>query len=137
MGIVLKDMATQLLALLAVVALLVSALGPMLDHHFAERHPAHGHLYLGAVIPEHSHPFEHSHIHYDELYAPAPGGDENVIFFAPYDGSGHAHADLVVPAAVPSPRYADDGGPLLRNGGDDAARMRGISVPPLRQPPRA
>ena len=136
MGVVLKDVATQLLALLAVVALLVSALGPMIDHHFAERHPAHGHLYLGAVGPEHSHPFEHSHIHYDELYAPAPG-DENIIFFAPYDGSGHAHADLAVPVSSPSPLYSDGGAPLLGNGGDDAARLRGIAVPPLRQPPKA
>ena len=136
MGIVLKDMATQSLAILAVVALLVSALGPMLDHHFAERHPAHGHLYLGAVGPEHSHPFEHSHVHYDELYAPAPG-DENIIFFAPYDGSGHAHADLAVPVSSPSPLYSDDGGPLLGNGGDDPARLQGIALSPLRQPPKA
>ena len=136
MGIVLKDMATQSLAILAVVALLVSALGPMLDHHFAERHPAHGHLYLGAVGPEHSHAFEHSHIHYDDLYAPAPG-DENIIFFAPYDGSGHAHADLAVPVSSPSPLYSDHGGPLLGNGGDDPARLQGIALPPLRQPPKA
>ena len=132
----LKDLAAQSLALLAVVSLLVSALGPMLDHHFAERHPAHGHLYLGAVGPEHSHPYEHSHIHYDGLYAPAPG-DENILYFAPYDGSGHAHANLAVPAALPSPRYADDGGPLLNNGGDDAARLQGVAVPPLWQPPKA
>lgn len=136
MGIVLKDMATQSLAILAVVALLVSALGPLLDHHFAERHPAHGHLYPGAVGPEHSHPFEHSHIHYDELYAPVPG-DENIIFFAPYDGSGHAHADLAVPVSSPSPLYSDDGDPLLGNGGDDPARLQGIALPPLRQPPKA
>lgn len=132
----LKDLATQSLALLAVVALLASAVGPMLDHHFAERHPAHGHLYLGAVSPGHSHPYEHSHIHYTELYAPAPG-DDVILFFAPYDGSGHAHADLAVPAAEPSPQYTDDGGPLLASGGDDAALLRGIAVPPLRQPPRA
>lgn len=136
MAPVLKDVATQSLALLAVVALLVSALGPMLDHHFAERHPAHGHLYLGAVGPEHSHPFEHPHIHYDELYAPAPG-DENIIFFAPYDGSGHAHADLAVPVSLPSPLYSDGGAPLLGSRGDNLARLQGIALPPLRQPPKA
>ena len=129
-------MATQALALLAVVALLASAVGPMLDHHFAERHPAHGHLYLGAVGPEHSHPFEHSHIHYDEMYAPAPG-DDDILFFARYDGSGHAPADLVVPASAPSLRYTDGGGPLLGNAGNDAALISGIAVPPLRQPPKA
>ena len=130
----LKSTATRLLALLAVVALLASALGPMLDHHFAERHPAHGHLYLGVGGPEHSHPYEHSHIHYNELYAPAPG-DESVIFFAPYDGSGHPHADLAVPVVVPSLKYADDGGPMLGSGGDGAAILRGMAVPPPLQPP--
>lgn len=129
-------MAAQSLSLLAVVALLMSALGPMLDHHFAERHPAHGHLYSGGAGTEHSHPFERSHIHYDELYAPAPG-DEDIIFFAPYDGSGHPHADLAVPVSSPSPLYSDGGGPLLGNGGDDAARLQGIALPPLRQPPKA
>ena len=136
LGCALKSMATQSLALLAVMALLASALGPMLDHHFAERHPAHGHIYLGAGGPEHSHPFEHPHIHYDELYAPAPG-DEDVIFFAPYEGSGHPHSDLAVPAVVPSPEYADEGGPLLSRGGDDVAILRGVAVPPLQQPPKA
>ena len=133
----LRNMATQSLAtLLAVVALLMSALGPMLDHHFAERHPAHGHLYLGAVGPDHSHPFEHSHVHYGEMYAPAPG-DESILFFAPYDGSGHAHADLAVPAVAPSPQYSDDGSPMLDSGSHDAAFMQGITVAPLRQPPKA
>ena len=132
----LKDLGSQSLALLAVVALLASAVGPMLDHHFAERHPAHGHLYFGAVGPEHSHPFQHPHIHYDEMYAPDPSNG-SIVFFAPYDASGHAHADFAVPAAMPYPRYADDGGPLLGSGGDNAARLRGLTVPPLRQPPRA
>lgn len=134
MNLVLKDLAIQSLALLAVVALLMSALGPMLDHHFAERHPAHGHLYLGAVEPEHTHPFEHSHVHYDEMYAPASG---DVIYFAPNDGMGHAHADMAAPAVMPVPRFGDDGAHLFRNDAVDMAILRGIIVSPLRQPPRA
>ena len=136
MGCALKSMGLQSLALLAVVVLLLSSLGPMIDHHFAERHPAHGHLFLYAAGEDHTHPFEYSHIHYDELYAPAPG-DENIIFFAPYDGSGHGHADLAVSVSSPSPLYSDGSGPSLGNGGDDAARLQGIALPPLRQPPRA
>ena len=136
LGRALRSIAAQSLALLAVVALLASALGPMLDHHFAERHPAHGHIYLGSASSDHPHPFEHSHIHYDEMYAPALG-DEDIIFFAPNDGSGHAHVDLSVPASVPSPSYADDGGPILSSAGDEVAILRDIAVPPLQQPPKA
>ena len=132
-------MAAQSLALLLVIALLASALGPMLDHHFAERHPGHGHLYLGAVSPGHSHPFQHSHIHYDAMYAPSPaktaGGD--VVFFAPNDGMGHAPADLTAPAVMPTLRFDGGEAPLLRNGADGGAVLRGITVPPPRRPPKA
>ena len=133
---VLRDLATQLLALLAVFVLLASALGPMLDHHFAERHPAHGHLYMGAVGLDHSHPFENSHIHYDELYAPV-SADDNVVFFAPYDGSGHPHSDVATPVVLSYPRFGDDQGPLLSDGAYKAAFLRGVTVSPLLQPPKA
>ena len=51
-------MAAQSVAVLSIFLLLVPALGPQLDHHFAERRPDHSHVYLGAPSPEHSHPFE-------------------------------------------------------------------------------
>ncbi|MBI4234290.1 MAG: hypothetical protein HY686_07615 [Chloroflexi bacterium] len=51
------------------------ALGPALDHHLAERHPFHGHMYLGASY-EHSHaaylPHRHSHVLVEK--APTPEG---------------------------------------------------------------
>ena len=136
MGLVLKGLAAQTLALLAVVALLASAVGPMLDHHFAERHPAHGHLYLGAADRNHSHPFEHSHVHYDALYAPAPGHG-GTLFFASYDASGHSHADIAAPAALSSPPFGDDGGPLLGGRGYSASLLPGLHVSPLIPPPKA
>ncbi len=141
MNCALKNAAAQsltfpALALLAVGVLLLPSLGPLLDHHFAERHPAHGHLYLGGAGPEHSHPFEHPHVHYDGMYAPAPG-DRNVVFFAPYDGAGHSHDGLAAPSVMPSLRFGDDGGPRLNAGVAATAALRGITVAPLRQPPRA
>ncbi len=129
-------MASQSLALLAIAVLLISALGPMLDHHFAERHPAHGHLYLVGETPNHFHPFEHSHIHYDVMYSPVPG-PESIVFFSPNDGAGHAPADIVISVVAPPPVYSDDGAPLLGNRLDPAALLRGRAVLPLRQPPKA
>ena len=133
---VIRGLATQSLALLAVAVLLISALGPMLDHHFAERHPAHGHIYMGAVGPEHSHPFEDSHIHYDELYAPGPG-DDNLVFFTHHDGSGHSSGDVAAPVVLSYPRFEDDSYPLLNHSPDKAALLRGITVYPLPKPPKA
>ena len=134
MNVTLKHLAIQSLAVLSVAALLLSALGPMMDHHFAERHPGHSHWYLGVADGDHSHPFEHYHIHYDAMYAPAPG-DGNVVFFAPYDGMGHAQADVAGPSGTPMPRFDSDG-PLLRRNGGAAAVLREVTVAPLRQPPR-
>lgn len=131
-----QSLAFPALALLAVGVLLLPSLGPLLDHHFAERHPAHGHIYLGAVGLEHSHPFERPHSHHDGMYAPA-AGEGNVVFFAPYDGAGHSHDGLAAAPVMPLLRFGDDAPPLLRNAGDDGAALRGITVAPLRQPPRA
>lgn len=108
----------------------------MLDHHFAERHPAHGHMYLGAAGPGHSHPFEHSHIHYDAMYAPAPG-DEGVAFFTSYEGSGHGHADSASATIAGSPKFDHQGIPSSLKQGESFAALRGLSVPPLLQPPSA
>ncbi len=134
MAFLLKDIAVQSLALLAVALLLVSAFGPMVDHHFAERHPGHGHFYLGAADPVHTHPFEHSHIHYDELYAPAPG-DEGIVYFAPHDGSGHAPADVASTVIPSSPVFDETGDPSLLSGDYGLPVLRGAFVDPPHRPP--
>ena len=48
-----------------------ATLGPLLDHHYAERLPNHTHLYLGPGGPNHVHPFEvQDHFHYHPFDAP-------------------------------------------------------------------
>lgn len=127
--------AWAVLALLAVGVLMLPSLGPLLDHHFAERQPGHSHWYRGAAGPEHSHPFEHFHIHYDAMYdADNSGG---IAFFTRNDGAGHSCADLVAPGPAPRLRLDDGGDPLLRYGGDDGGVRRGVTVAPDRRPPRA
>lgn len=143
MGGVLKERAKfpalAALALLAVAALLLPSLGPLLDHHFAERHPGHTHWYRGAAGPEHSHPFEQFHIHYDAMYdamyAPADGGE--IVFFTRQDGAGHSCADLVAPGPAPRLRLDGDGAPMLRSGADEGGVRRGVSVAPATRPPNA
>ena len=121
---------------MAVAVLLISALGPMLDHHFAERHPAHGHLYLGLADHGHAHPFEESHVHNDAMYAPVPGG-AGVVFFSRHDASAHSHADFAASVAPSLPLFGEPYDPLLKNGLENEADLRGIAPAPLKQPPRA
>jgi hypothetical protein len=56
----------QLIAAVAIHALLLPLYGPLLDHHFAERLPFHSHLYSGGSV-EHEHlahvPHSHEHSH--------------------------------------------------------------------------
>ena len=130
-----KFPALAALALLAVGVLMLPSLGPLLDHHFAERQPGHTHWYRGAAGAEHSHPFEDFHIHYDAMYDSADGG--GIAFFARYDGAGHSCADLAAPGPAPRLRWDGGGDTVLRYGGDDGGVWRGISVAPARRPPRA
>lgn len=48
---------------LIVGAVLYGALGPAIDHHFAERTALHGHLYLSGAPGEHAHPYQDAHTH--------------------------------------------------------------------------
>lgn len=63
-----------LLAVLVLLLLLFPGLGPVLDHHFAERQPDHAHIYFGPILFRHIHPFEepHGHIHGQKPEAAPP-----------------------------------------------------------------
>ncbi len=145
-----QSLALSALTLLAVAALLLPSLGPLLDHHFAERHPAHGHLYLGSPSPEHTHPFRHSHTHHDAhyaahynaMYAPAPNdyapSPGDIVFFAPTSNGGLSHAspNIAAPPSTPAPRFNDAAPPLYADAAP-AAVLRGLTVAPPRQPPKS
>ncbi len=66
------------LAVLVVGALALPIVGPLLDHHYAERVP--GHLHLAGVAGAHTHPYEVDHRHAqggaytDASGAPLPAG---------------------------------------------------------------
>ena len=48
----------QMLTVAALTALFLPLFGPALDHHFAERQPDHGHVYLDGPDHEHLHTYE-------------------------------------------------------------------------------
>ena len=137
----LRRWAVPTLSLLMVAALALSSLGLMLDHHFAERHPGHRHLYLGTALPDHSHSYQSSHSHYGVwMYVPADAGSptDGIAIVMPNDGSGHVAVDIASPLVFHPLRLGgDDGGPLLKtsSGGDFA--LTGVIIAPSKRPPRA
>ena len=99
----------------ATAAVFLPTLGPLLDHHYAERLPNHTHLYFGIGDPGHIHPFEvQGHSHYHPFEAPADG----IVYLASYDGNSPVMIDATVHAIQQSPPFV---------GPDDDAAAYGIS----------
>ena len=129
-------MAAQSMAVLSIFLLLAPALGPQLDHHFAERRPDHSHVYLGAPSPEHSHPFEEGghHAHHKHPRQPQPGG---IVYLASDERMGQAFAGVASPVAEESVRFsAPDSGVFLWGRPWRTAAMCGAFVCPPDNPPR-
>ena len=137
-----QHLAVSSLALLVVFSLFLSWMGPMLDHHFAERHPAHQHIYLGAANPDHAHGYQpfHSHSRLGMLLAASqtlvdPG--DSVVIVTPASGFTPAFADITVPATAQFMKYGLDGaGALLGHQHGGPTIPAGASVAPPRHPPR-
>jgi hypothetical protein len=134
-------MAVQAMAVLSLAVLFLPVFGPQLDHHFAERRPDHGHVYMGPVAPEHDHFFQdrtaHTHTHNG---ASAPGGEgahgpespQRIVYVASGDGIGQGPVDLTtrgVQQSLVSPGFDDD---LLA---PSLARSRTVPAPATVVPP--
>ena len=134
-GRVLRALLSALFTTAATAAIFLPTLGPLLDHHYAERLPNHTHLYLGAAEYGHVHPFEvQDHFHYYQDEAPSDG----IVYLASYDGSSPVMIDATVHAIQQTPPFA---------GSDDDPAAYGISPDSLipddailatpKKPPRA
>lgn len=140
----LGEAAVQLLCLLLVLAIALLSLGPMLDHHFAERHPGHRHFYLGSADSSHPHGYQESHVH-DSSWAYGSDGSwagmsevDGIVFLMPNDGAGHNAADITIPMAVQSLRFGGGEGNRPSIGRDEAfTALSGASISPSVPPPRA
>lgn len=82
-----------LTALALLFAILTPLLGPLVDHHFAERQPGHVHLYLTGVPVQHLHHHEAFHSHDAPVAAPSVVEAawpvlENSVIFMPQEGEG-------------------------------------------------
>ena len=138
-------MAFDLMAASLVGLLLLPFFGPMLDHHFAERRPDHAHVYLGAVVHDHVHPYEvttHLHRHTDG-HASGEGLSENVlpdgiVFLTSHDGTGTGFIELTAPTPRESAVFPDpeEYRIALRISISDTTPQDTVTSPPWK-PPRA
>ena len=91
---------------LTIHAFLLSFYGPVFDHHFAEREPAHEHIYLGRISLKHIHPYEvlHAHpkahpnetSHIDGSSSTDVPSDE-IVFLAAHDAMDEVITQLTAP----------------------------------------
>ena len=97
----------RLFAVAAVSLLLLSFLGPLLGHHYAERQPNHTHIYLGRVIPDHVHPYEVLHTHFHTQVADGDTSDyaslsdkipNDIVYLASHNEVGEVFTQLPVPS---------------------------------------
>ena len=134
-GIVLRALLSALFTTAATAAVFLPTLGPLLDHHYAERLPNHTHLYFGPGGPSHVHPFEvQGHFHYHPLEAPADG----IVYLASYDGSSPVMIDATVHAIQQSPPFVgpDEDAAAYGFSPDSLIPEDAILVAP-KKPPRA
>jgi hypothetical protein len=137
----------RLFLTVALFALFLPLFGPMLDHHVAERHPYHAHIYFSPSATGHVHFYEDGNSHGHRYRSSNSGsntltrngsGNSEVVYLASSDGLGQSasslatvafHADIVYPDP-------DDRHFLLRLGEGDSLPPEAF-VPPPRKPPRA
>lgn len=125
--------------------LLFSSLGPLIDHHFAERIPHHSHAFIGQNESEHDHPFEASHVHYGmpSNAAADHGGTGNpfdatgILFLTPDDGLGQSIDSKAITTRSASGLFPD-----INSGLREFARLsekivpESWQTPPLKKPPQ-
>ena len=111
---VLRKMAAQVMAAVSIALLFLPAIGPQLDHHFAERRPDHTHVFLGAEVPDHTHFFEgqHRHYHPSPSTETAQGGGpydgtpaQRIVYLSPEEGLSQGVADQTQRGVQSSPGF--------------------------------
>jgi hypothetical protein len=115
---------------MAVVAVLTTVVGPVLDHHFAERQASHGHVFLDNVQPEHVHSVDDGHGH-----AVSDVVGVGIVATGDSDATGLT-VDNVVPMPAIRPGDGDNALRFIGMVADDDPPS-GLTGPALMRPPIA
>ena len=135
--------ALQLVALGLVAALAILTLGPVLDHHFAERHPGHHHLFLRAAPVEHDHSFAHDHANHalHRMMSSEPGTsgalDSDHLYFSPIDWIAASSVHLALPHSPSALTLHNDAGLIPLTASAGSTTVSGTTIAPPKRPPCA
>ena len=113
---------------LAVLMVVLPFLGPVIDHHFAERQPYHAHFGAGEG---HEHNYASLHLH---------GGDQTVesgIALYNFDVFSAGPSMAMLADAELESRLTPDPDAVLTLRAAEFAALRSASVSPPERPPRA
>ena len=127
-------------AMLALVALTMLSVGPLVDHHFAERQFHHAHLFPSGSLPEHQHSLEIGHHHPADYNGDPVGQGATVegVYLTSTDAAGPGIATMIPAATGVSPVFPDSGGQLFLFGKGDGDNSLSEAFPGLpKKPPRA
>ena len=135
----------MLLLAAALFALALPIVGPLEDHHFAERAHNHDHIYLNGNPVGHNHTYEEpsEHAHPESGLALSPENrleiESDVLFLAPAT-TGLTLAALNAPChpapeSLRPPPPSGSRGNLLQRFSPELTRARGVNVPPSLPPP--
>ena len=126
---------SPLLMIVTLLALALPSFGPLLDHHFAERQPNHGHL-SAAHVHTHDHIYgsTHGHVHYHEG---TRSEDAQTAAIYNYDGAPASTGVVVLQEAESESRLFEPGSIFQLPHFDDLTASLALSVPPTPPPIRA
>lgn len=132
------------LIVIALYALLLPTVGPLLDHHYAEWQHNHGHVYLGGGPSggqaTHLHIYESGgpHSHFPVEGSGTTPASEGMAFFTSYDGAGTGLIYAPTGPVAESLVFPGDGdGPLLAAYMPQYLLPEGATTSPPRRPPPA
>ena len=121
---------------LAVLMAVLPFLGPIVDHHFAERQPYHAHL--GADVG-HEHDYASMHAHLVDETAeslPPTGSGGEIALYSFEIFSGGPSVAMLADLELES-RLTPDPDAVLTLRAPASSVLRSASVSPLERPPRA
>ena len=114
----------RLVVAVAFLALASPTVGPLLDHHFAERQPDHVHIYSGERVVDHVHPYGLGHSHHSDLPnhpSTGSGHTEGIVYLTSDEGAGPGFISLTAVSMNVETSFPDlgDSSLLLRLGHPD------------------
>ena len=113
---------------LAVVMMVLPFLGPVIDHHFAERQPYHAHFGADAG---HDHDYSSLHVHSDDQTA-----ESGIALYSFEVSSAGPSVAMLIDSELES-RLTPDPDAVLTLRAPASSALRSESVAPLERPPRA